>query len=81
MDYLNVNLNSNYETSQAILDSYSFDCLLLEVSCNLRDHQLTKEGIKKQFEESLNSKIQSAKDVFNANIDNIVKKAKHDREN
>lgn len=77
MDWNNVDLNSSDVEAQ-MLDAYSFDTLLLEVSCNVRD--INHATVRAQFMESLNSKIQSAKDVFNANIDNIVAKAIADRE-
>ena len=40
---------------------------------------LNEETVKKQFYESLNSKIQCAKDIFNANLQNIVKYAQEER--
>jgi len=79
MDWKNVNLTNAYERDQDILDSYSFDTLLLEIQCNLRE--INKETVKKQFMESLNSKIESAKEVFFSNIDNIVKQAEKERNN
>ena len=78
MDWNNVDLDSRYERDQNILDGYSFDTLLLEISCNVRE--ITKETVKKQFVISLNSKIQSAREIFNNNLDNIVKKAIEERE-
>ena len=78
MDWNNVDLDSRYERDQNILDGYSFDTLLLEISCNVRE--ITKETVKKQFVISLNSKIQSAREIFNNNLDNIVKKAMEERE-
>ena len=77
MDYLNIDLNSNYERNADILDGYNLDTLFLEISCNLRE--INEETVKKQFYESLNSKIQSAKDIFNANLQNIVKYAQEER--
>ena len=77
MDYLNINLNSDYERNTDILDGYNLDTLFLEISCNLRE--INEETVKKQFYESLNSKIQSAKDIFNANLKNIVKYAQEER--
>jgi hypothetical protein len=77
MNYLNVNLNSAYELDQNILDPYTFDILLLEIACNLK--VITKETITAQFNEVLNSKVESAKEIFAANLANIVKKAKQDR--
>ena len=73
MNYLNVDLKSAHERNSNILDPYSFDILLLEVSCNLRE--INEETIRKQFEESLNSKVDSAYEIFDANIKSIVKDA------
>ena len=77
MDYLNIDLNSDYERNTDILDGYNLDTLFLEISCNLRE--INEETVKQQFYESLNSKIQSAKEIFNANLQNIVKYAQEER--
>ena len=78
MNWNNVNLNSDYERSQNILDGYSFDILLLEINCNIKN--INKDTIKQQFEESLKMKIDSAREIFVANLDNIVKQAIKERE-
>ena len=77
MDFLNINLNNDHERNTDILDGYDFETLFLEISCNLRE--INEETVKQQFYESLNSKIQSAKDIFNANLKNIVKYAQEER--
>lgn len=77
MDYLNIDLKSDYERNTDILDGYNLDTLFLEISCNLRE--INEETVKKQFYESLNAKIQSAKEIFNANLQNIVKYAQEER--
>ena len=77
MDYSNIDLNSDHERNTDILDGYNLETLFLEISCNLRE--INEETVKKQFYESLNSKIQSAKDIFNANLKNIVKYAQEER--
>ena len=77
MDYFNIDLNSDYERNTDILDGYNLDTLFLEISCNLRE--INEETVKKQFYESLNAKIQSAKEIFNANLQNIVKYAQEER--
>ena len=51
MDYLNIDLNSDYERNADILDGYNLDTLFLEISCNLRE--INEETVKKQFYESL----------------------------
>ena len=77
MDYFNIDLNSDYERNADILDGYNLDTLFLEISCNLRE--INEETVKKQFYESLNSKIQTAKEIFSANLQNIVKYAQEER--
>lgn len=77
MDWKNVNLDSDYERTRNILDPYSFDILLLEVQCNLP--VINKETVKAQFESGLLNKIESAREVFKNNLDNIVRKANEER--
>ena len=77
MDYFNIDLKSDYERNTDSLDGYNLETLFLEISCNLRE--INEETVKKQFYESLNSKIQTAKEIFNANLQNIVKFAKEER--
>ena len=72
MNWENIDLNS-HEIYANIVDSYSFNTLLLEVTCNCKE--INKETIRKQFEESLNSNIQSAREVFESNLDNILNHA------
>ena len=77
MNYLNINLSNDQERNADILDGYDLETLFLEISCNLTE--INEETVKQQFYESLNSKIQSAKDIFNANLKNIVKYAQEER--
>ena len=77
MDFLNINLNNDHERNTDILDGYDLETLFLEISCNLTE--INEETVKQQFYESLNSKIQSVKDIFNANLQNIVKYAQEER--
>ena len=77
MNYLNIDFNSDHERNSNLLDGYDFGTLFLEISCNLTE--INEETVKRQFYESLNSKIQSAKDIFNANLKNIVKYAQEER--
>ena len=77
MDYLNINLNNDHERNTNILDGYDLETLFLEISCNVTE--INEETVKKQFYESLNSKMQCAKDIFNANLQNIVKYAQEER--
>lgn len=78
MDWNNVDVSENSSERDAkIIDSYSFDTLLLEIACNVKE--INEETVKAQFLESLNAKIQSAREVFRANLENIVKQAQKER--
>ena len=77
MDYFNIDLNSDYERNVDILGGYNLETLFLEISCNLIE--INEETVKQQFYKSLNSKIQTAKEIFNANLKNIVKYAQEER--
>lgn len=78
MNWNNIDLTSGYERDQNILDGYSFDTLLLEVSCNVKD--INAQSVHEQFEKSLKNNIDSAREVFAANLKNIVLQAKKERE-
>ena len=73
MNWNNINLNSSYERDQPIIDSLSFDTLLLEINCNLKE--INNTTVRAQFEEDLKNRIISAKEVFEANLSNIVNEA------
>ena len=74
VDWTNVNLTDSCQRDQPILDAYTFDTLLLEISCNLPE--ISKETVTAEFEKQLQSKIRSARKVFVNNVDNIVNQAK-----
>jgi len=76
MTWNNVNMNSDYEKEQNIVDPYNFNALLLEIQCNIKKENITKENIIKQFNESLRNNLDGAKEVMESNIDNIIKEAK-----
>jgi len=77
MDWNNIDLKSDYECSKEILTGYRFETLLLEIACNLRE--INKDTVKKQFETELNNRIREAKEIFEANLTNIVKEAQRER--
>jgi hypothetical protein len=77
MDWNNVDLRNDYECSREILTGYKFETLLLEISCNLRE--INKDTVRKQFETELNSRIREAKEIFEANLTNIVKEGQRER--
>jgi hypothetical protein len=73
INWKNVNLSDSYERSQPIIDPLSFDTLLLEINCNLP--QINAATVRKQFEEDLKSRIESAREVFENNLQNIIDNA------
>ena len=77
MNWKNVNLKDGYERERDFLDGYSFDTLLLEIQCNLKE--INRKTVEEQFLEVLNSRIDDAKEIFYNNIDNIVAQAKKER--
>jgi len=78
-NWLNVDLKSNYDKMQAILPMYSFETLLLEISCNLKTEELTIQDIKKHAINELNLKHKEALTILNDNINNITKEAVRER--
>jgi len=70
MDWKNINLSDRYEREQNIIDPLDFDTLLLEISCNIRD--INKYTIREQFEIDLKARVESAKEVFENNLNNIL---------
>jgi len=77
IDWNNVNLKDSYERSRNILEPYSFDILLLEVECNLRD--VNAATVTAQFESILQAKVAEAREIFAANLENIVVNAQECR--
>ena len=76
-DWNNIDLNSPCERDLSILDAYSFDTLLLEISCNLPE--INPDTVRDQFYQELRNKVESAKAVFEANVQNIVTQAIEER--
>lgn len=79
MNWNNINLKDNFERNQNIIDPLSFDTLLLEISCNIKE--INKETVLKQFETDLQNRIISAREIILSNLDNIVKDAQEYRNN
>lgn len=71
MDWNNMDMESPYERDQNILDNYTFSDLILEMECNAKE--LTLEALESQFNETLKLHVNSAKEVFEANKENILK--------
>lgn len=77
MNWNNIDLNSPYERSQPILDSYDCETLLLEVAHNCRE--ITRETVRAQAMESINGKYKTAIEILEANLDNLVAEALKER--
>ena len=77
VDWNNVDLNS-HEVDLYLIDPLTFETLLLEINCNIRD--INPATVTAQFEEDLQSRIEESRSVFKANLNNIVKKALKNRE-
>jgi hypothetical protein len=73
-DWEDIDMNSPYETSLNLIENLTFDTLLLEVQCNCKT--IDAQSVTTQFEEDLYSRIQDAREVFQANLQNIIRKAK-----
>lgn len=76
-NWSNVDLNSPSERDSALVDAFTFDTLLLEINCNIKE--ITPQAVRAQFEESLKLNIEQAREIFNDNLENIVKQAIKER--
>lgn len=77
MDWNNIDLNSSFERSLNLLDPYSFDTLLLEVACNIKD--INTDTVMAQARESINAKYNEALEILESNLSNITKVAQAER--
>lgn len=78
MNWNNLDLSEHsHERDANLIDPLSFDTLLLEIHCNIKD--INPETVRKQFQEDLQSRIDEAKSIFESNLNNVVKQAKKER--
>lgn len=75
MDWKNIDLKNKCERDLNILDNYTFEGLLLEITCNIREEEMNKETIKSHALEEMRKKYEEAKNVLEDNLDNIVKES------
>ena len=78
MNWNQIDLQSPYETSRNVLDPITSDDLLLCFEHNVRD--INSLSITKEFEANLERAVESARDVFKANLLNYLREAKARRE-
>lgn len=72
MNWDNIDLKS-HESQSNLLDNYTFDTLLLEISCNLPT--INKETVKAQALLSIKAKYNEALEILNSNLENITREA------
>lgn len=77
IDWNNVDLDDAYESSRNLIENLTFDALLLEINCNLRE--INPATVTAQFETDLQSRISEARDIFKMNLANIVRHARKER--
>ena len=78
MDWNNLDLSDNsHERDSYLIDPFDFEALFTLINCNIAE--INQETVKKEFYEYLNNKVEETKEVFEANLYNIVKQAKKER--
>jgi hypothetical protein len=77
IDWNNVDLDSPSESDSNLIEPLTFDALLLEINCNLPD--INPVTVAAQFEEDLRARVTEARDIFMANLSNIVAHARKER--
>jgi hypothetical protein len=70
-----IDLSNGYQRNLNLLENYTFDTLLLEVACNIKDSEINKETVKAQALESINAKYIEALEILNDNLDNLTSEA------
>lgn len=74
----NIDLTDGWERDLNLIDPLSFSTLLLEINCNLPE--IDAASVTAQFETDLQSRITEAREIFRANLSNIVNHARKERE-
>ena len=77
IDWNNVDLADSFESSRNLIENLTFAVLLIEINCNLRE--INAETVRAQFEEDLRGRIDEAREIFAANLANIVAHAQKER--
>ena len=77
MDWKNVNMKSEYEKSQNLLENYTFEGLLLECHTNLKE--INSDTVKAQAMQEIKNKYNEAIQVLNDNLNNITAEAQRYR--
>ena len=76
MDWNNIDLDSSYERSQTFLDGYSFEILILELTCNYRAEDITPALVRKHAIDAIQAKAEGATSIIEHNMKSIAKHVK-----
>lgn len=76
-DWSNLDL-SGHERDLCLIDPLTFNALLLEIRCNLREINIAT--VTAQFESDMQSRIDEARTIFRDNLQNIIAQARKERE-
>lgn len=71
-------LGEDIDRHDNLLDSISFDELIVTVHCNCRE--ITQEAVKKELNRILEIRMQDMKYLLEKNVDEIIAEAKKGRE-
>lgn len=69
-DWTNIDLDS-WQISLNLIDGMTFSEFVLVADCNCPN--ITKAALRAQFEEDLQARIEDAREVFEHNLDNLVR--------
>jgi len=73
MNWNNIDFNREYETAQTFLDGYSFDILILELTCNYRAEEITPGLVRKHAIDEIQKKAEEAVSIVEHNAKGIAK--------
>ena len=73
------NIDLACESHLSLVDGLTFEELLTAINCNLPD--ITAETAQAQFDEILRKINREAREIFVANLKNIVEHAQNERKN
>lgn len=76
-DWTNIDLSSPSQSNLNLLENYTFDTLLLEIHCNVKE--INRESVKAQAVASIKAKYLESLDILDNNLDNITKHAQAER--
>lgn len=75
MDWNNLDLkDGSCERDSSLIDDFTFEDLFTMINCNIKD--INPVSVRKEFYDFLNNKVNETKEIFEANLNNIVKQSK-----